>query len=180
MPSQDKVPGEAGGAILVTGGSSGVGLGCTRHLAAAGLPVIVACRDLEGAAKAIGTITDETGNRDLRVVPLDLASLGSVRKLVQNLLQEGVRLRALVCNAGLQLAREIAFTEEGLELTFGVNHLGHFLLANLLIEHLVANAPTRILVVSSGVHDPALRTGMPNPDYTDFESLSRLGTPEEV
>jgi len=70
---------------------------------------------------------------------------------------------------GLQLS------QDGYELTFAVNHLGHFLLINLLLAHLVRHAPARIVIVSSGVHDPSRRTGMPKPAVTDWETLAATG-----
>jgi NAD(P)-dependent dehydrogenase (short-subunit alcohol dehydrogenase family) len=69
------------------------------------------------------------------------------------------------------------FSPEGFELTFAVNHLGHFLLTNLLVARLRAHAPARIAIVSSGVHDPNLRTGMPKADVTDMKTLAATGSP---
>jgi NAD(P)-dependent dehydrogenase (short-subunit alcohol dehydrogenase family) len=69
----------------------------------------------------------------------------------------------IVCNAGIQIVSGTTFTEDGFETTFAVNHLGHFLLVNLLLRNLIA--PARIVVVSSDTHDPLQKTGMPAPDY---------------
>ena len=73
-------------------------------------------------------------------------------------------------------------TPDGFESTFAVNHLGHFLLTHLLLERLLANAPARIVIVASGVHDPAMKTMMPHPAITDLETLAATGGPsrEEV
>jgi len=102
---------------------------------------------------------------------LDLGSLQSVRNFAEEFIAQRLPpLRALVCNAGIQVISGMTFTEDGFETTFGVNHLGHFLLVNLLIKDLVA--PARIVVVSSDTHDPALSTGMPSPFYDNAASLA--------
>ena len=67
-------------------------------------------------------------------------------------------IRALVCNAGLQMNHGPRLTPDGFETTFAVNHLGHFLLTHLLLGRLLAHAPARIAIVASGVHDPAMKT----------------------
>ena len=104
---------------------------------------------------------------------LDLASLESVRQFASALAERDLPpLRGLVCNAGLQVVSGSTFTEDGFETTFGVNHLGHFLLANLLAPRLVG--PARILFVSSGTHDPSRKTGMPAPRY---DTAARLAHP---
>jgi len=87
----------------------------------------------------------------------------------------GLSLRALVCNAGLQFNTGPQLSPDGYELTFAVNHLGHFLLANLLFAQLLQSAPARIVIVASGVHDPAMRTGMPKPAVSDFDTLAATG-----
>src|SRR5207245_4618222 len=106
-------------------------------------------------------------------------STESVRRLVKEIEAGKVPLRALVCNAGLQLSRGPHLSPDGFELTFAVNHLGHFLLTNLLLARLLANAPARIVVVASGVHDPKLRTGMPKADIADLETLAATGGPRK-
>ncbi len=73
-------------------------------------------------------------------------------------------MHALVCNAGLQIVSGLQQTADGVEMTFGVNHLGHFALVDGLLEHLVA--PARIVLVASGTHDPEKLTGMPHPPRT--------------
>ena len=80
-------------------------------------------------------------------------------------------LHALICNAGVQSGAKQTFTADGFESTFGVNHLGHFLLVNLLLPRLAA--PARVVVVSSGTHDPALKTGVPAPAWNDPMALAK-------
>ncbi len=107
-------------------------------------------------------------------MPLDLGSFASIRAFARDVAVrlaggELPPLQGLVCNAGVQGAR--ALTVDGFETTFGVNHLGHFLLVNLLISGLVA--PARVAIVASGVHDPAQRTRMPEPAWNDPNALAR-------
>ena len=80
-------------------------------------------------------------------------------------------VHAIVCNAGVQVVSGTEATEDGVEMTFGVNHLGHFALVQGLLDHLAR--PARIVVVSSGTHDPAKHTGMPDPRYTSAAELAR-------
>jgi NAD(P)-dependent dehydrogenase (short-subunit alcohol dehydrogenase family) len=80
-------------------------------------------------------------------------------------------LHAIVCNAGLQVVSGTEWTEDGFEMTFGVNHLGHFALVQGLLDELAH--PARIVVVSSGTHDPSKHTGMPHPDYTSAADLAQ-------
>lgn len=161
--------------VLVTGGNSGIGLECARALARAGRHVLIASRDRAASATAVATITAESGAGTAEALVLDLGALASVRAFAADLVACDVPLQALVCNAGLQVTRGLARSADGFELTFAVNHLGHFLLANLLLARLAAHAPARIVVVASGVHDPALFTGMPKPDVPGMAALAENG-----
>jgi light-dependent protochlorophyllide reductase len=165
-------------AVLVTGGNSGIGLECARQLAQHGLRVIIASRNRDASAEAVGHIVYETGNEAVEELELDLGTLGSVRQLAKEIDARRIPLRAVVCNAGLQGTRGPTPSPEGFERTFAVNHLGHFLLVNLLLENLAEHRPSRIVVVSSGVHDPALKTGMPKAAVGDLDELARTGGPE--
>jgi NAD(P)-dependent dehydrogenase (short-subunit alcohol dehydrogenase family) len=102
---------------------------------------------------------------------LDLASLTSIRKFADEFLNSQLPpLHAVVCNAGLQVVGETTYTEDGFETTFGVNHLGHFLLINKLLRKM--SEPGRIIFVSSGTHDPEQKSGMPEPQYINAELLA--------
>ena len=104
---------------------------------------------------------------------LDLGSTTSVRALAREVQAGHVgALRALGCNAGLQVTTGPRLSADGDEVTVAVNHLGQFLLTNLLFQQLVANGPARIVVVASGVHDPTLWTGMPKANITDVSTLA--------
>jgi light-dependent protochlorophyllide reductase len=163
--------------VLVTGGNSGIGFECARELARAGWHVLIASRNREASAQAVRRIACENGDAAVEGLGLDLGSMESVRRFAKEIDARDVRLRALVCNAGLQVSRGPQLSPDGFELTFAVNHLGHFLLANLLLPRLLANAPARIVIVSSGVHDPARTTGMPKPAVSDLDTLAATGGP---
>jgi NAD(P)-dependent dehydrogenase (short-subunit alcohol dehydrogenase family) len=125
----------------------------------------------------VNRIAAESGVDSASELGLDLASLASVRDLAREIESRNVPLRALVCNAGLQVYGPLRTSVDGFELTFAANHLGHFLLTNLLLARLARNAPARIVVVSSGVHDPSRFTGMPKAAVSDVATLAATGGP---
>lgn len=163
--------------VIITGGNVGLGYRCAEFIARAGdWHIVLACRDPARGAEAVEQLRRQTGYERIETLPLDLASLASVRAFAGELARRDLPpLRALVCNAGIQVVSGRTFTRDGFELTFGVNHLGHFLLANLLLHKL--QAPARILFVSSGTHDPARKTGMPVPA---FDAIERMAYPAEA
>jgi NAD(P)-dependent dehydrogenase (short-subunit alcohol dehydrogenase family) len=162
--------------VIITGGNTGLGYECARSLLAdSRWKVVLACRDHDRGQAAVERLRDGMadaagGSVSSRVeaIDLDLCSLDSVRAFSQEV---GTRLaasklppfHALVCNAGVQAGM--------IKSTFGINHLGHFLLVNLLLPSL--SIPARIVVVASGVHDPAQKSGMPAPAWNDPEALAR-------
>jgi light-dependent protochlorophyllide reductase len=159
--------------VIITGGNSGLGYECAKTIAAAGQgwSIVIAGRSQQKIAEAVEKLNATVPGSQVRGLLLDLASLKSVREFVSEFQSQGLSpLRALVCNAGIQVISGTTCTEDGFETTFGVNHLGHFLLANLLLKNLVA--PARIVVVSSDTHDPAQKTGMPVPQYVNAASLA--------
>lgn len=165
--------------VLVTGGNSGIGFECVRQLARQGWHVLIASRNREASAEAVRQIAQESGAEAASESGLDLGSLASVRAFVKESEQQDLPLRALICNAGLQILKGPQFSPDGFERTFAVNHLGHFLLTNLLLTRLIAKGSARIVIVSSGVHDPKRKTGMPRPTVTDLETLSTTGGPRK-
>jgi retinol dehydrogenase 14 len=136
---------------IVTGGNSGIGKATVAGLARRGATVVIACRDLEKGRAALEQVAAKTGSKDLHVLPLDLASLGSVRAFAAAFTAKFTRLDVLVANAGVMTAKR-QLTADGLEMDFGVNHVGHFLLTDLLLPLLRTSAPSRIVVVSSNLH----------------------------
>jgi NAD(P)-dependent dehydrogenase (short-subunit alcohol dehydrogenase family) len=142
--------------------------------------VLIASRNRNLSDDAVRRIGNESGAGAAAALDVDLGSTASIRKLAAEIATRDVPLRALVCNAGLQqLTGKPRISADGFELTFAVNHLGHFLLANLLLDRLGANAPARIVVVASGVHDPKLKTGMPKALVGDLDTLARTGGAHE-
>jgi dehydrogenase/reductase SDR family protein 13 len=137
--------------VLITGASSGIGRVTAEELAARGYKVFLACRSEEKTRPVIDAIVKRTGDADRAVfLPLDLGDLNSVRACAQNFLARGLPLHVLINNAGLAGRR--GMTASGFELTFGVCHVGHFLLTQLLMDRLKASAPARIVNVSSKAH----------------------------
>ena len=165
--------------VLITGGNSGIGFECAQALAKNGWHVIIASRDRKASAEAVERIVHECGKDTASEMGLDLGSIESVRRFAKDIEARDVPLRALVCNAGLQMTTGPRLSPDGFELTFAVNHLGHFLLTNLLLRRLRTHAPARIVIVASGVHDPQLRTGMPKPAVTDVGTLAATGGPRK-
>lgn len=152
--------------VIITGGNSGLGYECAKSILASrqGWSVVIAGRNKQRISDAAKRLEAVAPNSQVEALTLDLASLKSVRNSVEEFTAQDLPpLRALVCNAGIQVVSGTTFTEDGFETTFAVNHLGHFLLVNLLLKSLVP--PARIVVVSSDTHDPAQKTGMPGPYY---------------
>jgi len=140
-----------GKVVVVTGANTGIGKETARGLAAQGAKVVLAVRDLDKGDEARSDIVDTTGNADVEVLPLDLASHASIQAFGDALRERHDRLDVLVNNAGVW-TRSRQTTVDGFERIFGVNHLGTFLLTRELLPLLEASAPSRIVVVSSGLH----------------------------
>lgn len=141
----------AGKTVLITGANSGIGKATATELAKRDARVILACRDRDKADQAVREIRAETRGGQLVVKTLDLASLHSVRNFVDEVLKDEPRLDVLINNAGVY-GCPYSLTEDGLETQMGVNHFGHFLLTNLLLDRLKSSAPSRIVIVSSGLN----------------------------
>jgi retinol dehydrogenase-12 len=155
---------ELGGrTFLVTGGNTGIGKATAEALAGRGASVYVASRSRDKGEAAVAGIKAATGSDSVFFLALDLADLESVRSCAEGFLAGGEPLHVLVNNAGVAGARGL--TKQGFELMFGVNHLGHFLLTQLLLDRLVASAPARVVTVSSDSHYSA--RGI------DFEAVRR-------
>lgn len=140
----------AGKTMLVTGASAGIGLATAEALCARGARVHLACRSTDKARPLLQGLQDRYGERAATLLSLDLADLSSVRAAAQRFLDGGEPLHALINNAGVAGIRGL--TKDGFELTFGTNHLGHFLFTLLLEERLKASAPARVVNVSSHSH----------------------------
>jgi protochlorophyllide reductase len=162
--------------VVITGTSSGVGLYGAKALANRGWHVVLACRDLEKAAKAAEAVGISPDSYTL--IHIDLGSLQSVRRFVENFRARGLTLDALVCNAAIYmpLIKEPLRSPEGYELTVTTNHLGHFLLANLMLEDLKKStyADRRLVILGTVTHNPDELGGKipPRPDLGDLEGLA--------
>ena len=155
---------------MITGGNSGIGFATVRKLAEKGFVVILASRNQKKSAQAIERVQASNPNAQIESIPLDLASFASVRQCVSEFQLKGYPLHVLINNAGGSVpGKQASFTEDGFELTFGTNHLGHFLLTYLLLEDLKRSAPARVITVSSELHNPD-HAGGPAPDF-DYENL---------
>jgi retinol dehydrogenase-12 len=155
---------ELGGrTFLVTGGNTGIGRATAAGLAGRGGRVWIAARSRAKGEAAVAAIKAGTGSDSVWFLPLDLADLESVGACAAAFLALGEPLHVLVNNAGVGGARGL--TRQGFELTFGINHLGHFALTNALLSCLTASAPARVVTVSSDAHYSA--------KGIDFDALRR-------
>jgi NAD(P)-dependent dehydrogenase (short-subunit alcohol dehydrogenase family) len=143
-----------GKVAIVTGGNTGIGKATVEGLTRQGATVVLACRDLDKGNAAADEVCSRVPAANVRVMRLDLASLDSVRVFADAFARAFARLDVLIENAGVSTATR-QLTKDGFEMDFGVNHLGHFLLVDLLLPLLKASVPSRIVVVSSSVHTGA-------------------------
>lgn len=168
--------------VIFTGGNSGLGFECARAilLSQQSWHVVIACRNPIKGQKACDALNSE-GRKlgSVMCLPLNLTSFVSIRKFVTLFrLAKIPPLRALVNNAGIQVMSGLEYTDEGNKLTFGTNHLGHFLLTNLLLD--LFEKPARIVVVSSGTHDTNTIDGRFNkPVFLGGTRLPGLKAPEK-
>ena len=156
--------------VMITGGNSGIGFATARKLAAKGLHVILASRNQQTSAQAIARIRADQPNAVIESIPLDLASFASIRQCAAVFQAKGYPLHVLINNAGgSNPGKQARFTPDGFELTFGTNHLGHFLLTHLLLDDLQRSAPARVITVSSQLHIPGYGGG-PGAKF-DYDNL---------
>jgi NAD(P)-dependent dehydrogenase (short-subunit alcohol dehydrogenase family) len=141
----------AGKVALITGSNTGIGRVTATELALQGAHVFLACRSQAKTQPVLDDIARRSGGTaKAEFLPLDLGDLSSVRQCAATFLARDLPLHLLVNNAGL--AGQKGFTPSGFELMFGVCHVGHFLLTQLLLERLKASTPARIVVVASKAH----------------------------
>lgn len=140
----------AGRTFLVTGGNAGIGLATATDLARRGGRVHIACRSKAKGEVAVAAISARSGSDQVRLHQLDLASLASVRQSAQEFIALGEPLHVLINNAGIAGQRGI--TADGFELTFGVNHLGHFAFTQALLPLLRESGQARVVTVASDSH----------------------------
>lgn len=144
-----------GKTFVITGANAGIGRASAAALARRGGRVVICGRSLERTRPVLEAIAAESaaradGGGEVAFVTMDLTSLASVRDAALEVLEREPRIDVLVDNAGI--AGHRGLTEDGFEIQFGVNHVGHHLFTRLLLPRLVASAPSRVVVVSSGNH----------------------------
>lgn len=148
--------------VIITGANSGLGFNAAKKIAAQGndFEVVLACRNLEKAQKAKEEIVEVTGNKNILVMQLDTSSLQSVKDFADNYKKSHNKpIYALLCNAGISgigLDKK-QLTPDGFDVVFETNHLGHFLLTNLLLP--LMEKEGKILVTASDMHNPPLEEG---------------------
>ena len=149
------IPDQTGKVAVITGSNTGIGYWTALELARKGARVIVAARSEEKGNKAIVDMKlalkgDNILNPQIEFMKLDLSSLSSVKSFAYDVRRRVKRLDMLILNAGIMVP-PLTKTTEGFESQFGVNHLGHFLLAKILMP-LIQSSQTRVVTVSSLVH----------------------------
>ena len=141
--------------IIITGANSGIGFECAKQMAklASDEQIILACRNVQAGNEAVQKIKRKTKHKNLICLPLNLASLQSIRDFKTAFLKlPSPTLAALVNNAGLQNIGKTAYTNDGFEITFGTNHLGGFYLTLLLLPYIEKNGS--ITFTASDTRDP--------------------------
>jgi retinol dehydrogenase 14 len=144
------LPDLSGRRALVTGATNGIGLEAAVELARAGADVIAVGRDAARTEAAVAAMSERAG-RPITAMLCDFSSQASIRSFAGEVRERVDKLHILVNNAG-SVFKERTLTVDGIEATFAVNHLGYFLLTQLLLDRVIAAAPARIVVVSSGGH----------------------------
>ena len=144
--SQVKLDGKT---VIITGANTGIGLETAVDLAKRNARVILACRSVERGETAAVEVRKRSGNDNVVFVQLDLASLDSVRKFSTKILEEEPQIDILINNAGVMALPERRLTKDGFEMQFGTNHLGHFLLTNLLLDRIKEAPSARIVNVGA-------------------------------
>ncbi len=139
-----------GKVALITGANTGIGRVTARELAKRGAHVVITCRNLERAQPVFDEIRTESPQSKVDFIPLELSNFASIRTCASTFKALNLPLHILVNNAGLAGAKGL--THEGFEMTFGVNHVGTFLLTQLLLPKLQASAPARVVTVASQAH----------------------------
>jgi NAD(P)-dependent dehydrogenase (short-subunit alcohol dehydrogenase family) len=169
----------SGQRVLVTGASAGLGVETTRALASHGASVTMAVRDLTKGAGAMEEVLSSVPDADLDLRRLDLADLSSIRAFAHGFVEDHPTLDILIGNAGVMACPQ-GTTVDGFETQFGTNHLGHFLLVQLLTPALVAAGHARVVLLTSAGHrfsdvdldDPSWERG----GYDPWQAYGRAKT----
>jgi NAD(P)-dependent dehydrogenase (short-subunit alcohol dehydrogenase family) len=146
------VPDQSGRVAIVTGANSGLGYDTAAVLADRGAHVVLAVRNLDKGSAAADRIKKASPDAVVAVQELDLTSLESIRKAAEQLRADHPRIDLLVNNAGVMYVPTRETTNDGFEMQFGTNHLGHFALTGRLLDAMLAVEGSRVVTVSSGAH----------------------------
>jgi NAD(P)-dependent dehydrogenase (short-subunit alcohol dehydrogenase family) len=166
------IPDQTGRVAVVTGANTGLGYETALALAEHGARVVLAVRNLDKGKDAAARITAKAPQADVAVQELDLASLQSIRAAAEQLRAAHDRIDLLINNAGVMWPPK-STTEDGFELQFGTNHLGHFAFTGLLLDRLLPVAGSRVVTVSSVGH--RIRADIHFDDLQWERSYSRAG-----
>ncbi|CAG2114534.1 unnamed protein product [Medioppia subpectinata] len=142
----------SGKVVIVTGGNTGIGKELVRDLAKRNAKIILGCRSVERGREAISDVIETTGNTNIYVKRCDVSSLQSVRMFCADVIDSEDRLDVLVCFAGSGAPFGRHLTEDGVEMQFATNHLGHFLMVNQLLDLMKCTPNARIVITSSSAH----------------------------
>ncbi|MFJ6570110.1 SDR family NAD(P)-dependent oxidoreductase [Streptomyces sp. NPDC091292] len=165
------IPDQSGRTAVVTGGNTGLGFETAAALASRGAHVVLAVRTMEKGDRAAERIAARTPGASVEVQRLDLGSLASVRAAADELRGRHDRIDLLINNAGVMWTPR-STTEDGFELQLGTNHLGHYALTGLLLDHMLTVPGSRVVTVSSEAH----RLGA-SVDFDDLQSERRYSRP---
>ncbi|MBF6340293.1 SDR family NAD(P)-dependent oxidoreductase [Nocardia abscessus] len=166
------IPDQTGRTAIITGANSGLGFETATALAAKGARVVLAVRNLDKGKDAANRITATTPGAEVRLQQLDLASLAGIRSAAEELKADHPRIDLLINNAGVMYPPKQT-TQDGFELQFGTNHLGHFALTGLLLERLLPVEGSRVVTVSSVGH--RIRAAIHFDDLNWANNYSRVG-----
>ena len=170
--STTDIPDQSGRTVVVTGANTGIGYHTAAALACHGARVVLAVRNLDKGKAALCRIVAAKSDADVTLTRLDLSSLASVRDAADELRGAHPRIDLLINNAGVMWTpREL--TADGFELQFGTNHLGHFALTGLLLDHVLAVGGSRVVTVSSLGH--RIRAAIHFDDLQWERNYSRIG-----
>jgi NAD(P)-dependent dehydrogenase (short-subunit alcohol dehydrogenase family) len=147
----ENIPNLSGKVAIVTGSNSGIGYEAAQVLANKNAEVIIAVRNQEKGEKAVEIIKSQNSKVDIKIMQLDLASLQSIQNFADEFKKSHTRLDLLINNAGVMIP-PYSKTEDGFELQFGTNHLGHFALTGLVLEIIKGPPNSCIVNVSSSAH----------------------------
>jgi NAD(P)-dependent dehydrogenase (short-subunit alcohol dehydrogenase family) len=168
----------SGKLVVITGGASGLGMEAARAMATKGAHIVIPARDMAKGEAAAQEIRSATGNDQIEVMELDLGSMASIRAFSEAFLAKHSRIDLLINNAGV-MACPYGETADGLEMQFGTNHIGHFLMTNLLMPAILKGGESgggRIVNLSSrGHHFDTVHFDDPNFESRDYEKWASYG-----